>query len=48
VLKQGFTIYFYAFVFWYILLYKGLLMYLATSHVFETVEVTNLNVNSIR
>ena len=47
VLKMGWVQYFYAFLFWYIVLYLGLLNYLVTMRVFDCSEVTELNVNNI-
>ena len=47
VFKMGWVQYFYVFVFWYVILYKGLLNYLVTMRVFDCTEVTELNVNNI-
>ena len=47
-LKIGWMQYFYAFVFWYVLLYRGLLCFLVTNRVFESVEIHDLNVKRIR
>lgn len=43
VLKFAWVQFFCAFLFWYFLLYKGLLNFLVTNRVFESVEVTDLN-----
>ena len=48
VLKVGWVQYFYALVFWYFLLYRGLLRFLVTSNVFESIDVNDLNVKHIR
>lgn len=48
VLKFAWIQYFCAFVFWFILLYKGLLNYIVTSRVFECNEVTDLNTDNIK
>ena len=47
-LKFAWLQYFYAFLFWYFLLYKGLLAYLVQSGVFECDEVTDLNTANLR
>ena len=47
VLKMGWVQYFYVALFWYLILYKGLLNYLVSMRVFDCTEVTELNVNSI-
>ena len=47
VLKMGWVQFFYAFIFWYIVLYLGLMNYLVTMRVFDCSEVTELNVNNI-
>ena len=47
VLKFAWVQYFCAFVFWFVLIYKGLLNYLVTSRVFECEEITNLNTENI-
>lgn len=47
VLKMGWVQFFYAFLFWYLVLNKGLLNYLVTERVFDCTEVTELNVNNI-
>jgi len=47
VLKMGWVQYFYVFLFWYLILNKGLLNYLVTMRVFDCTEVTELNVNNI-
>lgn len=44
---MGWVQFFYAFLFWYLVLYKGLLNYLVTERVFDCTEVTELNVNNI-
>ena len=44
---MGCVQFFYAFLFWYILLNKGLLNYLVTERVFDCTEVTELNVKNI-
>ena len=48
VLKFAWVQYFCAFVFWFVLVYKGLLNYLVTSRVFESEEITNLNTDNIK
>ena len=47
VLKMGWVQYFYALVFWYIVLEKGLLNYLVSMRVFDCTEVNELNVKNI-
>ena len=47
VLKMAWVQYFYAFLFWYIILYVGLLNYLVSMRVFDCTEVTELNVANI-
>ena len=47
VYKMGWVQYFYAFLFWFIVLEKGLLNYLVTMRVFDCTEVNELNVNNI-
>ena len=47
VFKMGWVQFFYAFLFWYIVLDKGLLNYLVTERVFDCTEVTELNMNNI-
>ena len=44
---MGWVQYFYALLFWYIVLEKGLLNYLVTMRVFDCTETTELNVNNI-
>lgn len=39
--------YFYAYLFWFYVLYRGLLQFLATNEVFPTVDVNDLNVKSL-
>ena len=41
VLKMAWVQYFCAFIFWFLLLYKGLLNFIVTSRVFECEEVTD-------
>ena len=47
VIKMGWVQFFYAFLFWYLVLNKGLLNYLVTERVFDCTEVTELNVKNI-
>ena len=44
---MGWVQYFYAFLFWYLVLIKGVLNYLVTMRVFDCTEVNELNVNNI-
>ena len=48
VLKFAWVQYFCAFIFWFFVLYKGLLNFVVTSRVFECVEVTDLNTDNIK
>ena len=48
VLKVAWVQYFCAFIFWFLVLYKGLLNYIVTSRVFECEEVTDLNTDNIK
>lgn len=47
VFKMGWVQFFYIALFWYLILYKGLLNYLVIMRVFDCTEVTELNVNNI-
>jgi len=48
VFKYAWVQYFFAFLFWYFLLYEGLLAFLVQTRVFEVKEVTDLNVRNLR
>jgi hypothetical protein len=48
VIKFAWIQYLLVFVFWYYVLYRGLLGYLAQNKVFDSIEVTNINSRNLR
>jgi len=47
VIKMAWVQYFFALIFWYYVLHKGLMAFLVASHVFETVESSDLFIANI-